>query len=69
MQSGTVTVNATAGTVIVFPTAFLDIPKVFATPISTGGTFACSAESASTNSFTLRTALAGTINWVAVHTT
>lgn len=66
LQSGTVVVSATAGTAVLFPTAFTSPPRVFVTPYSAGGTFATSAEAITTGSFTLRTEAAGSICWFAL---
>jgi len=65
MQAGTVTDDATSGTVVVFPVAFDSTPKIVATPAS-AGTFAISITNQSSGSFTLTTSAAGTVDWIAV---
>lgn len=66
MQAGQVTADASGGgTVVAFPVAFDSIPKIVAADAgSAAGAIQITTQSA--GSFTLVTAAAGTVDWIAV---
>jgi len=69
VQTGIVNNVLAGSTIIEFSPNFRDIPKVFLTPVTTStAAWQYSVNNTSTASFELYSDTAGTINWVAVHT-